>query len=325
MKLKWPLLSEEDHDEADPGSALLAALERPGGQVQALRHLKAVMDCGVDPLKYITAEQLSRTLRTGRRFDDFMVMARPDFSTGGWSAGVNEESRLWFAYRIDRSSRSLQAVVVQDIQGIDPVRAVAGYCAADFFSKHSDDIQSCTVLANAPDAALWNQVRESTDDIAQVDFVNALDEPLGAIMLMIHPQPDGSPDFPRACIPGPCRPARSRSSRQCITFTPLPRDSVRVHVAATALLCDEKMLQEVERASKEDVAKLLRPLVAVWPMRFDAFLRAHCEELIHWEAFSAQAPFYAVCRGYLAGQAGPKRLASWRPWTTPASNGSPQR
>lgn len=307
LVLKWPSLSEDAHDDADPGSALMAAVERPGGQVQALRHLKAVMDCGVDPLKFISSEQLSRTLRTGRRFDDFVRMARPDFSQSSWSTGIVEESGLWFAYQIDHSTQSLQVVLVQDIQEIDPVRAAAGYCATDLFSKHSSDVQACTALAQAPDSALWNQVREFTDDIVQVDFVNALDEPLGAIMLMIHPQPEGSPDFPFACIPGPCRPARSRGSRQCVTFTPLPGGSVRMHVAAWSSLGDEKTLSEIERASKEGLAKLMRPLVTIWPMRFEAFLRAHREELIHWEAFSPQAPFYAVCRGYLAGQAGSRR------------------
>mmetsp|Transcript_88356 Transcript_88356/g.197550 ORF Transcript_88356/g.197550 Transcript_88356/m.197550 type:complete len:96 (+) Transcript_88356:3-290(+) len=86
-----------------------------------------------------------------------------------------------------------------------------------------------------------------------------------------------------------------------------------MHVTAMASVGDEKTLLEVEQNSKEEVAKLIRPLVTVWPMRFEAFLRAHQEELIHWEAFSAQAPFYAVCRGYLAGQAGPKR-SSLPPW-----------
>mmetsp|Transcript_2189 Transcript_2189/g.7328 ORF Transcript_2189/g.7328 Transcript_2189/m.7328 type:complete len:352 (-) Transcript_2189:3-1058(-) len=314
LLLKPPTAAEEsDVDARDPGAALAAAAHRPGGQAEALRHLSNVMNLGRDPLKYIDSDELSCILRAGKRYDQFVCLARPDFGRDGWSTGLVEESKLWFAHRVDRCARSIHAVLVQDIEGVDAVRAAVGYCAAGLFREHSPDVQSCKVLAESEDSVLWDQVSQSSDDIVQVDLVNALDEPLGAIVLVIRPQPEGSPDFPETRVPASTRRRRSRSDRQCITLTPLPGGSVRMHVAAVSCLGDAQLSLEVERSSTEAMAKLLRPLVAVWPKRFAAFVREHREELVHHEAFSPQAPFFAVCRGYLSGSAGSK-LSSLHRW-----------
>jgi len=312
--LKSPSFPEDelqDCDDADPGAALVAALNRPGGQVQALRHLETLLARSLDPLKYIDSEQLSRMALVGKRFDEFACLALPDFGRqGGWSTGIAEESGLWFAYRVDGSSQSMHVVVVQDMRGISPVRALVGYCASQLFHEHSSDVQSCSVLAHSADSAVWKQVRQSGEDVVQVDLANALDERLGAIMVMAYPQPDGSPEF---AVPGPSGRLRSRPSRQCITLTPLPGGSVRMQVAAMTCLGDRKARLEVEQASVAGMARLMRPLVSVWPRSFEAFLRERQEQLVYEEAFSPHAPFYAVCRGYLAGQAGSKRssLHQW--------------
>jgi len=313
--LKSPRFPEEgfhDYDDVDPGAALAAAVKRPGGQAEALRHLKIIMSRSLDPLKFIDSDQLSHMLRVAKRFDEFVCLARPDFGKEGWCTGIAGESGLWFGYRIDDSKRTLHLVVVQDMHGIDPVRALAGYCSPKLFHQHSSDVQSCTVLAESADSALWNQVRQFSDDVVQVDLVNALDEHLGAIMIMIYPQPDSSPEFPAASIPGPCRKLRSRSNKQCITLTPLP-GGVRMHVAAVTDLGDKKTRLEVERSSVDGMARLLRPFVGVWPKQFETFLRERQADLIHEEAFSPHAPFYAVCRAYLTGVAG-SRKSSLHQW-----------
>jgi len=312
--LKPPRPDEFDFDSENPGAALTSALQRPGGQAEALRHLRGLMERSIDPLKHIDAEQLSKMLRAGKRFDEFERLARPDFGCEGWSSGLVEDSRLWLAYRVDSNAQSLHTVLVQDVDGVDPVRAAVGYCTASLFQKHSSDVQSCTELAQSEDALLWHQIRKSSNDIVQVDLVNALHEPLGAIMLMIYPQPAGSPDFPGIAIPKASRSARSQTNRQCITLTPLPGGSMRMHVAALLSLGDQKTTTQVQQESMEGVVRLLRPLVSLWPKRFEAFLKEQHTELIHQESFSEQAPFYAVCRGYLTGQAGIKH-SSLRQWT----------
>lgn len=306
-------MDDQEVDDVAPGSALRAALARPGGLAQCMRHLKCLMDRGEDPLKYLSSEQLSHLLKVGKRFEAFALMARPDFGSDGWSTGIAEESKLWFAYRLDASTRCLQVVVVQDMKGVEPVRAAAGYCSAKLFQSHSEDVQSCAVLAHSSDSALWNQVRTSSDDVVQVDLVNALDDGLGAILIMVHPQPDGSQDFPMVEVPQPCRRSRSRRVRQCLTLAPLAGGSVRMHCSVAISMDDDAMLQELQSAPIDKVARLLRPLVSVWPKRFEAFLKEKNEQLIMEEAFSPHAPFFAVCRAYLSGQAGP-RDSSLRLW-----------
>mmetsp|Transcript_16873 Transcript_16873/g.39613 ORF Transcript_16873/g.39613 Transcript_16873/m.39613 type:complete len:326 (+) Transcript_16873:229-1206(+) len=296
--LKWPTLSEDEYDERNPGMALEAAIRRPGSQAQAQRHLRRCLDSGVDPMHHVTAEQLGRVVRKGKMVDEFASLVKPDFSQPGWSTGVNSESGLWFGYRVDRKARCMHAVVVHDVQGGDPVRAAAGYCATDLFSKHSPEVQQCTVLAQSADCSLWNQVKEHSDDIVQVDLVNALDDPLGAVMLIIHAEPDGSPDFPFVNIPKPSRSARSQSSKQCMAFAPLGDGSMRMHVGVLAPLPDDDTAQAMEGMSREHVAKVMRPLVVLWPRSFVDFLSEHKADLVHWEAFSVQASFYALCRSY---------------------------
>uniref|UniRef100_A0A7S1RIE2 Uncharacterized protein n=1 Tax=Alexandrium catenella TaxID=2925 RepID=A0A7S1RIE2_ALECA len=310
--LKKQFLVDEDFEQADPGPALAAALERPGGQAQAIRLLKGLVDRNLDPLKYIDDEKLSRIVRIGRRFDESVDLTRPDFGAEGWSTGIADESRLWFAHRVDSKALALHVVLVHDIAGVDAVRAAAGYCSAGHFQRHSGDVKACKVLAQTVDSLLWNQVRAVSDDVVQVDLVNALDEPIGAIMLMIHPEPEGSVDFP-AVSPPPARSARHSSvGKQCVTFTPLPGGSLRMHVAARICFSEERALSEISQASSESVARLLRPLL-VWPKRFGDFVLEHRDELAQEEAFSPQAPFYAVCRGYLEGHAGTRRssLHKW--------------
>mmetsp|Transcript_53073 Transcript_53073/g.119602 ORF Transcript_53073/g.119602 Transcript_53073/m.119602 type:complete len:346 (+) Transcript_53073:66-1103(+) len=313
LRVRWSDATEEDHEEADPGAALIAANKRPGGQAQALRHLSNVMATGRDPLRYVDTDQLSRTIRLGRRFDEFAAMVRPDYGKDGWVTGNDDDNKHWFAYRVDRKSLLMHVVLVQDIQDIDPVRALAGYCATELFSKHSHDVQSCKVLAQTADSGFWHQLRDASDDVVQVDLVNALDEPLGAVMAMMRSQPNGSTEFPDVQIPPCSRPSRAQSQKQCMTFSPLPGGSVRMHVAIATPLGDQKTTLEMERMSKAAVTKVIKPLISTWPTRFEAFLQGHREQLVHGEAFSPHAPFFAVCRGYLSGRAGPRR-ASLRQW-----------
>merc|ERR1712232_343598 len=182
----------------------------------------------------------------------------------------------------------MHTLCIEEFKATDVVQGVVGYSEVSLFPRHTKDIQQCGALSETVDSGLWQHVRQGSDDILQVELVNALDEPLGAVVHMMYAQPDRSPEFPDVFVPESRRPRRARHFKQCVTFSPLPSGAFRVHFALEVLMADAR--EHIERLPAPKMIKVLQPLFSVWPTTFAAFLAEHGEDLRRREAFPCTRP-----------------------------------
>lgn len=305
-----------DLSKLDEHSRLfLAALAAPGRMGEAYRRLLGLVSDGKDPLECIDRRDLSRLEMFGPRYVEFAEIAMPDLKLGGWTTTVSSinEAEMIFAYRTNGDS-GLQALYIKDIDDFDVVQAAVGFSEVDLHPCHVEGLLDSTALVESADAGLWLQLRESTDEIVQVEMVNALDEPLGAIMHMYYSSSDSSDVFPQARFPPPRRPRRSQNYRQSVTFSPLPGPKKRIRAHFGFIMdMDPRMQSAIVRLPDTTVASLLSKAFSAWPLGYKTFLSRHRKEIGRRERSSVHAPFYALCRAYLEGRAPPNSVWCTRP------------
>mmetsp|Transcript_34181 Transcript_34181/g.108647 ORF Transcript_34181/g.108647 Transcript_34181/m.108647 type:complete len:658 (-) Transcript_34181:143-2116(-) len=272
-------------------AALRAALAAPGGQGEALRRLQGLVASGEDPLRHLEPRELERLRRFEARHGEFVQMVRPDFTVGGWTTCCNDEADVVFAYR-SAGERELQVLSIKDIRGFDAVQAAAGFSEVDLHACHAEGLLESAPLVESADAGLWVQLRETTDELVQVEMVNLLAEPLGAIMHMYYSMPESGSLFPDVAIPEPRKPRQSLNYKQCVTFSPLPQGHVRIHFGFILDMAPRMQLA-IQRLPAAQVSILLGQ---AWPTTFQTFMEKQRAEITARERTSVHAPFYQACR-----------------------------
>eukprot|EP00747_Dinoflagellata_sp_TGD_P208344 gnl/TRDRNA2_/TRDRNA2_81842_c0_seq1.p1 gnl/TRDRNA2_/TRDRNA2_81842_c0~~gnl/TRDRNA2_/TRDRNA2_81842_c0_seq1.p1 ORF type:complete len:698 (+),score=142.16 gnl/TRDRNA2_/TRDRNA2_81842_c0_seq1:121-2094(+) len=263
---------------------------------EARRHVASIIEGGGKPEDYLGKAKVEQIRSFGSRFEEFVKMASPDFKSEGWETGSNDDIDLFFGYKVEDDR--MHAVGVRELKDIDLVNAVVGTAEACLNPLHYKDLADCTPLAESVDSGLWHRVRERDEDIVQVDLVNALDESVGAVVIMLQAQPEVCADFPDVPLPEQQRDVRVPWYQQCVTFAPLPNGSVRVHYAFVMVM-PAQMQIIMSRLPKFMSARQLGPIFSTWHVNFETFQKEHRALISQRESASMHAPFYALCRAAL--------------------------
>eukprot|EP00747_Dinoflagellata_sp_TGD_P185985 gnl/TRDRNA2_/TRDRNA2_42786_c0_seq2.p1 gnl/TRDRNA2_/TRDRNA2_42786_c0~~gnl/TRDRNA2_/TRDRNA2_42786_c0_seq2.p1 ORF type:complete len:363 (-),score=80.99 gnl/TRDRNA2_/TRDRNA2_42786_c0_seq2:217-1269(-) len=256
---------------------------------------------GEDPFEFLDAPKVARIRRFGEKFTELIQLAQPNIKAPGWQLGENDEIGLSFAYRID--GEQIQIACRREFKGVDALQALVGYAETDLRPLHVKTIEECNALAYAADLALWHDVEEESDHIVQVDFVNALDEPLGALAIMLHSCPDKCSEFPEVCIPAPTRESRPTAFKQCCTFTPVPgKEAFLLHWGFVKMV--PGVVQKFIGNSPAILpTRVVRSACSIWPVYFEQFLEEFREELIRREVTSIHSAFYDLARASMEAKA----------------------
>lgn len=129
-----------------------------------------------------------RVARVAARYDASLaeLSARED---DGWEHEHCEGQGLDFAYRL--ASSSLQVVASTVFRGIDALHAFVGLCEYDLCAKYTSQVISTEPLGSVEAGdGLWHVLKRATvgkeDNILHVSYIDALDEPLGALWVSAY-------------------------------------------------------------------------------------------------------------------------------------------
>eukprot|EP00747_Dinoflagellata_sp_TGD_P169183 gnl/TRDRNA2_/TRDRNA2_197486_c0_seq1.p1 gnl/TRDRNA2_/TRDRNA2_197486_c0~~gnl/TRDRNA2_/TRDRNA2_197486_c0_seq1.p1 ORF type:complete len:499 (+),score=53.74 gnl/TRDRNA2_/TRDRNA2_197486_c0_seq1:27-1523(+) len=312
---------------------------RAGRTVEAhreIQRLEAAPETSGDPYRLLGSSGLERIRRISARFveslEELDAHRTPErdeegtwlekFAVGGGGCGWTEMSDdeaggcgLKFASRVRDSL--FQVVTTVTYEGLDVMQAFVGICEYDLCSFFDTEVVETEPLKQRSTDGLWRVLKRCRhggleDNIMRVSFLDALDEPLGALWFSSYTPAmadlsEGLSEISGVAVPprtDGC--ARLSHYRSVVAITPLWDRPCHFRMTCSWSLRPSKAAYMFPSVVRGDFGELLR--------RFKDFVET-CRELNYRTIFSHHAPFYDEVRRHLAAKCPVALLPSILSWS----------